>query len=110
MKSFGRLLRKMRGSTSLTEIADRTTLDESYLARVEGGRAVADEFVVRHILAKAFDLERRDITRVVLGIQLYDLGLRDSDLRQLTVDLITQDAPTKVRERAKQLYREYAGR
>ena len=108
MKSFGRLLRKLRGTTSLATLAQRTALDESYLASVEAGRRVADEFVVRHILTKGFALDRGDTQRLVLGIQLYDLGLRDNDLRQLVVDLIMKTTPGKTREQLRAHYRRYA--
>ncbi len=110
MKSFGRLLRKLRGTTSLTLLAERTALDVTYLASVEAGRRVADEFVVRHILTKGFALDRSDTQRLILGIQLYDLGLRDNELRQLVVDLILKTTPGKTREQLRTLYRGYADR
>lgn len=107
MRSFGRLLRKMRGVTPLSTIAKRTAVDEGYLLSVERGQIIADELLVRQILRQGFDLDKHDTTRVVLGIALYDLGLRDSDLRQLVIDLITRDTPAGVRERAKRLFRSY---
>lgn len=107
VKSFGRLLRTLRGVTPRAEIADRTRLDEPYLARIEGGRTLADEVMVRHILAKGFGLARIDVARLVLGLQLYDLGLRDPELRLLVVDLITKSIPVRVREELVALYRGY---
>jgi hypothetical protein len=108
VKSFGRLLRTMRGVTPLVEIADLTRLDEPYLARLEGGRTFADEVMVRHILTKGFGLARAEVARLVLGLQLYDLGLRDPELRLLVIDLITKSAPVDVRKRLHALYRGYA--
>src|SRR3954447_24961652 len=74
MKSFGRLLRKLRGSTPLAALAQRTALDTGYLGSLEAGRRVADEFVARLILGQGFELEAEDVTRLILGVQLYDLG------------------------------------
>jgi hypothetical protein len=108
MKSFGRLLRRMRGTTPLETLATRTALDPAYLARLEAGRLAADEVLVRLILIRGFELDRSEADRVVLGIQLYDLGLRDNDLRQLTLDLILGTAPAGVRDEIRRLYRTYA--
>ena len=107
MKSFGKLLRKMRGPQSLAELAKRTTFDERYLLALEAGRQVPEEFVVRHILRRGFGLSQRDASRFVLGVQLYDLGLRDTDLRQLVIDLITKESPKKVPDQLRQIYRGY---
>jgi transcriptional regulator with XRE-family HTH domain len=108
MKSFGRLLQKLRGPLTLSALARRTALDEHYLAGLETGRQTPDEFVVRHILTRGFGLDQPDTTRFVLGLQLYDLGLRDTDLRQLVVDLITKESPKKVVEQLRRIYRSYS--
>lgn len=110
MKSFGRLLRKLRGTTPLATLAAQTRFEEGYLAGLETGRQVADEFVARHILSRGFDLSKPEVTRVVLGIQLYDLGLRDNDFRQLTIDLILKAVPARTREAIRGLYHDYGGR
>jgi hypothetical protein len=109
MKSFGRLLRRLRGTTPLATIAKRTTFDEGYLASLESGRRVADEFTARHVLARGFELDKSDVTRVILGVQLYDIGLRDPDFRQLVVDLVVKKTPAPVRDKLRRLYRSYAG-
>src|SRR4051794_15699920 len=72
--SFGRLLRKMRGSIPLDELAARTGFDGEYLKSLEAGRLPADEFIARHVLSRGFRLGRDDVDRLILGIQLYDLG------------------------------------
>ena len=108
MKSFGRLLRNLRGSTPLQTIATRTTLETGYLVHLETGRLVPDSFLARHILSHGFGLPREDVTRLVLGIELYDLGLRDNEVRQLVIDLIRKAAPATVRDQLHQLYRGYA--
>lgn len=108
MRSFGRLLRRLRGTTSLEELARKTALEESYLAGVEAGKRVAEEVIVRHILRTGFALSVRDTTRLVLGIQLYELGLRDNEIRQLVVDLITREVTEAVRERVRLAYRSYS--
>jgi hypothetical protein len=108
MKSFGRLLRRMRGTTPLSTLATRTRFDEGYLASLEAGRRTADEFTVRHILSRGFELDNEDVSRLVLGIELYDLGLRDNDFRQLTIDLILKAVPARAREEIRRLYHRYA--
>jgi transcriptional regulator with XRE-family HTH domain len=108
MKSFGRLLRKMRGSTPLRELAQRAGLSYSYLSNLEAGRKIASEERARQILRRGFDLEEPDTTRLILGVQLYDLGLRDNDFRQLVIDLIIDSVPTRVREQLRKLYHRYA--
>ena len=111
MQSFGRLLKRLRGGNlPLAELARRTALDEQYLERIEAGRLVTEVVIVRHILFKGFRLERPYVQRLVLGIQLFDLGLRDNDLRQLTVDLITRRTPPRIREQIRALYHRYADR
>lgn len=98
----------MRGTAPLDLIAARTALDTGYLASLEAGRHVADEFVARLILKGGFKLEEQDVTRLILGVQLYDLGLREHDLRQLVIDIIQKRTPPQVREEVRRLYRSYA--
>jgi hypothetical protein len=106
--SFGRVLRKMRGTTSLEELAARTGIEAPRLAYVESGRLTADEWLARLILRQGFELEKPDIDRLILGIELYDLGLRDNEVRQLLVDFISKTAPTHLGERLRELYRSYS--
>lgn len=108
MKSFGRLLRKLRGTTPLEELTMATKLEPGYLASIEAGRTVPEEVVARHILRQGLGLDRVETARVILGIQLYDLGLRDADFRQLVIDLILKSVPAPAREELRCLYRRYS--
>src|SRR5688572_22165982 len=109
MRSFGRLLRRLRGETSLSTVAERAHFDELYLAQVEEGEVAVDEATAGQILRESFDLNRSDTDRLILGIQLYDLGLRDNQLRQLVIDLIRKETPQPIRSELRQLYQRYAG-
>jgi hypothetical protein len=109
MKSFGRLLRRLRGKTPLATIAHRCQLDLQYLENVEAGRVLLDETMARTILRDGFDLHRQDINRLVLGVQLYDLGLKDNDLRRLVIAWIRKELPPPVRDEVKQLSRRITG-
>jgi transcriptional regulator with XRE-family HTH domain len=108
MNSFGRLLRRLRGKTSLSTVAERAHLDELYLVQVEEGDVAVDVATARQILQQGFGLNRPDTDRLILGIQLYDLGLKENDLRQLVIDLIRKETPPPIRTEIKQLYRRYA--
>ncbi len=77
MKSFGRLLKRLRGQTSLETMAERAGLEADYLAQVEAGQILVEEKLARQILRRGFDLHRPDADRLLLGIQLYDLGLKE---------------------------------
>ncbi|HTE20977.1 MAG TPA: hypothetical protein VK689_21640 [Armatimonadota bacterium] len=106
--SFYRLLKRLRGTTPLAALAEQCGCDERLLARLEAGHRPVDEATARDLLRRGFGLAKRDIDRFILGIQLYDLGLRDNDLRQLVLDLLLKTAPENVREQLRRLYRNYA--
>jgi hypothetical protein len=108
MKSFGRLLRRLRGKTPLLTIARRSQLAADYLGNVEAGQVPIDETMARHILRHGFDLHRQDTNRLILGLKLYDLGLKENDLRQLVIGLIRKELPPAARTELKQWYRRYA--
>ena len=93
MESFGKLLRNLRGATSLEAISDRTGLSARYLAKVEAGEVVVDEEAARQIIRSGFGLPVADEEHLILGIQLYDLGLRDNTLRQIIIAIIRKEAP-----------------
>jgi transcriptional regulator with XRE-family HTH domain len=107
LPSFGRLLRRLRGRTPLPELAARTGLEEPYLSQIETGAIVPDEAVVRQILHDGFQLDRKDIHRLILGLQLYDLGLKDNELRQLVIAVIRRELPAAARAELKEFYRRY---
>lgn len=107
MKSFGRLLRRLRGHTALEAVAALAHLDAEYLGLVEAGRITPDETRARHILTNGLALNRQDTDRLILGLQLYDLGLTDNDLRQLVIAAIQNQLPTAVRAELKRLYCRY---
>ena len=107
LNSFGRLLRRLRGRTPLSEVAARAGLNEEYLTNLEAGEVPVDETLARQILRDGLDLHRKDINRLILGLHLYDLGLKDNDLRQLVIALIRRELPAAVRAELKELYRRY---
>jgi len=108
LQSFGKLLKRLRGDTSFETLAERAGLDPIYLENVEAGRTPADAAVALQVFRKGFGLSRSDAQRLLLGVQLYDLGLKNNDLRQLVVDLILGTTPPGVRTKLRALYRAYA--
>jgi hypothetical protein len=109
MKSFGRLLRRLRGQTPLPTLAAQAQLDPEELSQIEAGRVPVDEILARRILKEGFALKKPDIDRLILGIQLYDLGLKDNDLRQLVIAVIRKETPPSVEAALKELYRRSTG-
>jgi transcriptional regulator with XRE-family HTH domain len=107
LPSFGRLLRRLRGRTPLADIATRMDLHEPYLMEIETGAQRPDETLARRILREGFALPRKDIDRLILGLYLYDLGLKDNDLRQLVIALIRRELPPPARAQLKELARRY---
>jgi hypothetical protein len=105
LPSFGRLLRRLRGSTPLADLAARTGLPEAYLTNVEAGTTPVDEAMARSLLRTGFALPRQDIHRLILGLHLYDLGLKDNDLRQLVIAAIRQELPEPLQVALKELSR-----
>lgn len=108
MKSFGRLVRTMRGQVPRAEIAERAGLEEAYLEDIESGRITPDERVASRLLRLGFALDTAETRRAILGIQLYDLGLKDNEIRQLVVDVMLGAAPEGVRQQLRRLYARYA--
>src|SRR5438105_5388472 len=109
LKSFGRLLRRLRGRTPLTTVAQQAQLEWDDLVRIEAGQAAVDERMARHILQRGLRLRRKDINRLLLGLKLYDLGLRDNDIRQLVIAVIRKELPRSVQDELRQLYRRATG-
>jgi transcriptional regulator with XRE-family HTH domain len=110
MVSFAKLLRRMRGQVSIAELAEKAGVYPEALAKVEAGRLSPDEGMVRLILGRGLGLPREDVDRTGLGLRLYDLGLRDNDIRQLVIDVLQRRIPDAARAELKRLYRGYAGR
>jgi transcriptional regulator with XRE-family HTH domain len=108
MKSFGPLLRKLRGPVSQPEMARRLGISEGYLSKLETGRKVPAEARAHALLCLGFALPPKEATRLLLDVQLADHGLRDPELRQLVIDLIQKRMPSVVRRELRQLYRRYA--
>lgn len=100
-------MRRLRDQTPLEEIAARGGLDLDLLQNVEAGRKPVDEFLARQILADGFGLEAPDIDRLIVGVRLYDLGLRDNAIRPLIADVILKTVPATVRRELQEIYRRY---
>ncbi len=109
MKSFGRLLKRLRGQTPLETIGERTGLDPEQLVAIEAGRVRVEEAQARQILKQGFALPRPDIDRLLLGIQLYDLGLKDNDMRQLVIAIIAKELSATHLDELRVFYRRAAG-
>jgi hypothetical protein len=107
MKSFGRLLKRLRGQTPLETIGDRAGLEADYLAQVEAGEVVVEEKQARQILRRGLALPRPDTDRLLLGIALYDLGLKDNAIRQLVIAVIRKEAPPEIQDELDQLSQRY---
>jgi hypothetical protein len=107
LPSFYRLLKRLRGSTPLQVVAARSELDEALLHGIEAGRRPVDEALARHILLKGFALDPLDTQRLILGVRLFDLGLRDNLVRPLIADVILKTVPAKTQRQLRQLYRDY---
>ena len=107
LPSFYRLLRRLRGDTPLQIIAARCELEEAFLRGIEAGRTRVDEAIASHILLKGFELDPLDTRRLVLGVRLFDLGLRDNAIRPLIADVILNTAPAKIRRQLRQIYLDY---
>ncbi|HSC20951.1 MAG TPA: helix-turn-helix domain-containing protein [Solirubrobacterales bacterium] len=105
MKRFGRLLRRLRGRTPLPEVAHRMQLAASELTEIEAGRVPVDRPTARRLLRRGFALPRMDVERLILGVELYDLGLKDNEIRQLVIAVIRKELPEPLREELKALYR-----
>jgi hypothetical protein len=106
MKSFGRLLKRLRGTTSLEQLSERTGRTPEELTQIEAGQLAVDEREARQLLKQSFALPRTDVDRLLLGIQLYDLGLKDNELRQLVIALIRKELPTAIQDSLRELYRQ----
>lgn len=110
MKSFAQLLRRMRGGLPLAELARRAKVPFVALERIATGEQIATEAQARQILGRGLELTPADVERVLLGLRLYDLGLRDNDVRQLVADEIHGLLPARMRARLFRLAREYSQR
>jgi len=100
----------MRGTTPLKQIARKTRLDVSCLQSLETGRVLPDTALARRVLRRAFDVDQENAARLVLGLQLYDLGLRDNELRQLVIALIRKAIPERDQEEIRGIYRRHLTR
>jgi hypothetical protein len=107
MPSFGRILKKMRRSVSLVDLSERTGYAVAILEGIELRRMPANELQAREILARGFSLERADVDRLILGLKLYELGLKDNDFRLLTIDVIRDELPIATRDAIRKLYLDY---
>lgn len=105
MQSFRKLFRQMRASTPLATIAEYTGLSPDYLLRIEEGRLVVDAETASNLLLKGFGLTEAEVHRLILGVQLYDLGLRNADMRKIVTDLIRKEAPAGAAGALRETYR-----
>jgi hypothetical protein len=74
---------------------------------VEAGQVLVEEKLAWQILRRGFDLPRPDADRLLLGIQLYDLGLKDNAIRQLVIAVIRKEMPADIQDELRQLYERY---
>lgn len=107
MKSFGRLLRRLRGRTPLPEVAQRMRLAAHELTEIEAGRVPVDRATARRLLRRGFALPRPDVERLILGVELYDLGLKNNEIRQLVIAVIRNELPDSLCQELQGLYRRH---
>jgi transcriptional regulator with XRE-family HTH domain len=98
----------LRGLVPLSEMARLLGISKGHLANLEAGRKIPDEERARDLLRRGFHLPQREVTRLILEVQLRDYGLRDRVLRQLVIDLIQRRVPAPIRQELRWLYRNYA--
>lgn len=110
MKSFAQLLRRMRGKLPLQELARRARVPFGILERIAAGKQVPEEAQARQILRMGLELTPEDVERTLLGLRLYDLGLRDNGVRELVTDEILGRLPLPIRARLFRLAGEYESR
>ena len=110
MKSFGPLMRRLRGPLGQSETARRIGLSKGYLANLEAGRKVPTEARARRMLERGFGLTGPALDRTIAELRLLDLGLADPELRALALDLIAGRVPADVLSHLRKLYRRYSGR
>lgn len=107
-KSFALLLRRVQGNLTLEEIARRAHLALPLLEQITSGQREPDEAQARQILTRGLEMEPEDVERALLGLRLYELGLRDNDVRQLIADEIRGVLPVRLRSRLFRVADEYA--
>ena len=93
MKSFGPLLRELRGTVPLREVGRRCGLSYSYLAKVEAGRKVLGAERARRVLRDGFGYPDAAAESALIQVGLRDLGLKDPALRRLVAGLVEGSLP-----------------
>lgn len=109
MKSFGPLLRRLRGEQTRAHIARKMGITAGDLERLEAGRKTPPLPAACRLLCRGFGLTEEEAVRTYLELELFDYGLRDDELRGLAVDLIGDLVPPPVVVELRRLYRGYAG-
>jgi len=77
------------------------------LRAIETRRKPVDEALARQILTEGFALDPLDTERLIIGVRLYDLGLRDNAIRPLVADVILKTVPDSIRRQLRHLYISY---
>jgi hypothetical protein len=108
LKSFGKLLRRLRGITPVEQLAERIGVSAEFIVNVETAVTPIGESTARYFLKHGFGLDQNEVKRLILGIRLYDLGLRDNIVRQFVEDVILKTAPPDVQAELRRLYRSYS--
>lgn len=105
---FHLLLRRLRGTTPVEVIAARCEYPASTLRILERNRRPVTILEARYLLERGFELDRRDVDRLIVGIRLYDVGLRDNAIRALSTDSVLGTIPNRVRHQLRELYGSYS--
>lgn len=88
MRSFGSLLKRLRGTMQAQALARRLGMPKSYIANIEAGRKTPSERQARRILEHGFGLTGDEADRCLLHVLLFDYGVRDEPVREVLIDLI----------------------
>jgi transcriptional regulator with XRE-family HTH domain len=107
--SFGSLLRELRGTIPLKELARRVGLSDTYLSNVEAGRRTLSEEKARSVLERGFGLAEDQSTRLILETKLLDYGIK-GEIRELVADLIQDTLPQGLRRELLKLYHNAAAK
>lgn len=103
------LLRELRGTIPLKELARRVGLSDTYLSNVEAGRRTLSEEKARSVLERGFGLAEDQSTRLILEAKLLDYGI-EGEIRELVADLIQDTLPQRLRRELLKLYHNAAAK
>lgn len=107
MKTFSRLIFKMRANESVLNVADRIGLAPTQLMDIEKGKLPVNDRLAGRILRQGFGLTTEEIRPLLLGCKLADLGLHDDAIRQVVVGAILGTLTPEAKDGLRDIYRDF---